>query len=632
MGQEHAAMSNVVPFSSVVRPRASAPNTDGPQLLEDAIDQIADEFTTGVVWLVGGPGSGKSTAINYLASQFAGDARLLFFDEPTIDEVREARSESIVVAATLSPAGMGGIVLRLMPWGFDDLVEYLHAIGREQCNSILERVACAGSRAWTPEVARVLVERFAADPTLTDPGAAFAAEIRLHLPKPRHFAVAADYCLAALTASGPDVASTLKVLDRIRCPQHVTKLLRHASIQLPLAAERLATMIENQKSLRSLLNVLPRELVRQTGLRCRENARAVQRLRSLLVSRSAIGYQPMAVSILRYADSAWRPFTHPPHSYNFANGYFENVDWPGVSLIKSNLRESDFTNANLRNCDLTDANATSAIFVRADLRDSWLAGIRASRANFEFANLSAARLPIAELAHASFANANLTGAILVKSDLASTDLSAANLAEADLCGAKLTGARLDGVNFTNAKLDEAELAHADMRTATLDGACFDGADLSHAQLEDVVVRRVSLRGAKLRYAHLTGSRIPNADLRGATLAFAHLAEIDWPAANLSGADLRGASFHMGSSRSGLVGSPIACEGSKTGFYTDDREEMYFKHPEEVRKANLCGADLRGANVDNVDFYLVDLRGAVLDSGQLAQAQQSGAILDDWQGS
>ena len=64
---------------------------------------------------------------------------------------------------------------------------------------------------------------------------------------------------------------------------------------------------------------------------------------------------------------------------------------------------------------------------------------------------------------------------------------------------------------------------------------------------------------------------------------------------------------MGSSRSGLVGSPYACEGSKTGFYTDDFEDLTFKRPEEVRKANLCGADLRDARADGVDFYLVDLR-------------------------
>ncbi|MGD9635898.1 MAG: pentapeptide repeat-containing protein, partial [Pirellulales bacterium] len=74
----------------------------------------------------------------------------------------------------------------------------------------------------------------------------------------------------------------------------------------------------------------------------------------------------------------------------------------------------------------------------------------------------------------------------------------------------------------------------------------------------------------------------------------------------------------------------ACEGSKTGFYTDDREEMYFKRPEEIRKANLRGADLRGARIDGVDFYLVDLRDARLTADQEAQARQTGAILDDWE--
>jgi uncharacterized protein YjbI with pentapeptide repeats len=92
------------------------------------------------------------------------------------------------------------------------------------------------------------------------------------------------------------------------------------------------------------------------------------------------------------------------------------------------------------------------------------------------------------------------------------------------------------------------------------------------------------------------------------------------------ADLRGASFHMGSTRSGLVGSPVACEGSRTGFYTDDYEEQSFKSPEEIRKANLCGADLRGARLDGVDFYLVDLRGACYDPEQEEHFRRSGAIL------
>ena len=67
-------------------------------------------------------------------------------------------------------------------------------------------------------------------------------------------------------------------------------------------------------------------------------------------------------------------------------------------------------------------------------------------------------------------------------------------------------------------------------------------------------------------------------------------------------------------------------GSRTGFYTDELHEQDFKSPEEIRKANLRGADLRGAKIDNVDFYLVDLRDALYDPEQEDQLRRTGAIL------
>jgi len=54
-----------------------------------------------------------------------------------------------------------------------------------------------------------------------------------------------------------------------------------------------------------------------------------------------------------------------------------------------------------------------------------------------------------------------------------------------------------------------------------------------------------------------------------------------------------------------------------------------EHPEEIRKANLCGADIRGAKIDNVDFYLVDLRDARFDADQEKHFRRCGAILE-WQ--
>jgi uncharacterized protein YjbI with pentapeptide repeats len=132
--------------------------------------------------------------------------------------------------------------------------------------------------------------------------------------------------------------------------------------------------------------------------------------------------------------------------------------------------------------------------------------------------------------------------------------------------------------------------------------------------------------ADLGLALLTGSTMRDARFRGANLRGAGLADIEWEGADLRDADLRHASFHLGSTRCGLVDSPYPSHGTRTGFYTDDYNEQDFKAPEEIRKANLCGADLRGANITDVDFYLVDLRDAKYDDEQREHLQHCGAIL------
>jgi uncharacterized protein YjbI with pentapeptide repeats len=167
----------------------------------------------------------------------------------------------------------------------------------------------------------------------------------------------------------------------------------------------------------------------------------------------------------------------------------------------------------------------------------------------------------------------------------------------------------------------------DLRSAEWGGANFYGARLELANLEGMRLPGAQFACAILAEAHLTASEMPYASFAGADLQLAGLAEVEWENVNLQNADLRGATFHMGSSRSGLCANPPASEGTRTGFYTDDYDEQGFKSPEEIRKANLCGADLRGAKLGDVDFYLVDLRGALYTADQELHFRRSGAILE-----
>ena len=152
-----------------------------------------------------------------------------------------------------------------------------------------------------------------------------------------------------------------------------------------------------------------------------------------------------------------------------------------------------------------------------------------------------------------------------------------------------------------------------MQRQVLEGKCLDELNCANAQFDESL---------------LTGSSMSAARSLGRSLRSTGLADVEWPGACLRDADFRQATFHMGSSRSGLVDSVIASEGTRTGFYTDDYNEQDFKSPEEIRKANLRFCDLRGALVEGADFYLVDLRGALYDARQAEHFRRCGAILED----
>ncbi len=618
-------MTTATPAFAIVRPRVLVTRTGESRLLDEIVAEIAEEYGSGLIRLCGGPGSGKSTALAHLAAVFSHDANLIFLDEPTPEQLVAYPSDHVAVATM--PSGDGrNLEVALQPWGIDELIEYLLAAHHDACGSVIERLGAAANHLWAPQLACIVLNRFAQDPSLTDPLDALLPHVYELLPTAKQQLAAEEFYAAMLIGGGKQIETAHSKLKRTNVSEDAIALLRHPMVHLPLAAKSLLDKIENG-SVDTLKQRWPVALVESVGSGCAGRPKALVQLHKLLATPQAEAKHALAASILFMAEPGWRP-EKPRCPWRLTNGIFCGAEWSDVNLFKADISHCDFTDANLAEANLECANAEFALFDDASLAAAVMIRLSANSASFRRANLEGAKLPNAKLKNANFSGANLTGAAMMMADLCEAELSSARLQRGDLSQAKLLRAKLQDTSFTDANLRGADLSGVDLRQVKINGACLEGALLKEVQWEDSHVAGAKLKGADLSRAHLTGSSFPAADLRGANLKGAGLAEIDWEEADLRDADLRGATFHLGPSRSGLVGSNIACEGSKTGFYTDDLEDMTFKRPEEIRKANLCSADLRGVKADNVDFYLVDLRQAKLDPELREQARSTGAILEN----
>jgi uncharacterized protein YjbI with pentapeptide repeats len=620
-------MAIATPAFAIVRPRVVVTRTGQSLSAEDAVAELFEEYGSGFVQLSGGPGTGKTTALAHLAAVFAHEERFVFLDEPTPEQVRAAAGDSFVVMSAAGRADRN-MELALQPWSRDELIEYLLSEHHDDCGSVISRLAAAAKWRWCPQLARLVMDRFASDYELHDVTDAIVIHFGELLTGPKQRAAATQFALAVLVGGTDNIVKANEALKQSLCSADAIALLRHRLVQLPLAASRIIGLLHNGH-FTDLEKKLPFELVELLGWQCAANATAADQLRKALALRRAQPAHATAASILLIADPTWRP-ERPRQPWQLTHGVFRNAEWEGANFFRARLDHCDFSDANLESAEFETADLSNSNFRGAKLRGAKMFRARAVKACFDAADLRQAKLSSATLTGADLGNADLREASLIMAELGSANLAEATLRKADLSQARMVEAILHETDLSGANLTQANLSKVDLRTAILNGACFEKANLSHAQLEDVQLVHAQFRGADLRSSHLTGSAFPSADLRDADLRSAGLAEVDWEEADLRGANLTGATFHMGSSRSGLVNSPYACEGSKTGFYTDDLEDLTFKRPEEVRKANLRGADLRNVKAEGVDFYLVDLREAKLDRKLRDQAAQTGAIVDDFE--
>jgi uncharacterized protein YjbI with pentapeptide repeats len=612
-----AGASGNTPRRGAVSPRVRS-NGLAALPLEKHIRGMLAADAHGLVNVYGEAGSGKSIALEHLAAVLPGDAPVTLVDRNSHKQLECPEGQLVVFTTPTRTFSLKLLAaFEMAPWTEDDCLEYLAATHRGRCAAVLERLRQSSQTQFLsglPELWSIVLDVMAADDSIADIPEALRWQLNLELPDQEDRRKAAEACLG-------------KFLPRFCCVHwfnaRLDRLLQHRIARLPLAGEAIVRRLSQGGGEDVAVCRLPPDLLKETARQAAKLHAAEQRLRALAESKDK-SYHSTATSILHQIYPGWRPSGANVPNLDYAT--LPGARWEHLKLPAIHLMDADLSKANLQETVLDRAKAQGAILSEAQM---YMTSIYA--ADLRDADLHGAQMTRIKAAWCDFANADLRNADLTEADLhdatfVETRLRYANLLRADLHNATIERCDIEGAVLRYANLYNAKLVGVRFHEVDCIGAQFNNALFDHCELESIELPGGQFERAILKHCLLTDSFMPGANFRGAKLRGAGLAGIEWPGANLHNADLSGASFHLGSSRSGLVGSVIPCEGSKTGFYTDEFTEQHYKRPEEIRKANLCNADLRGAKLDGVDFYLVDLRGARMDKAQRRHVARCGAIL------
>ena len=649
--------------SPLVRPRVYSPNTGESLLLEDLLEPHLQRGEAGAICIQGRPGAGKTSALRSLADRIPRGSIVELLDEPSRERILELCDRMLVVyAADLPHPIERQATFVLARWGEDEALEYVLAAHKDRCASVMKRIRAAGADLpETPDLWTICIDRMAEDESI----GGWEAALRRHLDRrvpPRFRRRARHICwrrVAWPSAKGPDEVTLwghsglLGFLMGRGLAKEDIRLLRHPDVRMMLAAEFLAGEGDDVMFHAGLRARLPLELIRKAAALVASQPGKLEALQAHIHGQDRA--QPMGASLLHATGTGWRPPV-PGLITWLLGAHLAGAEWPGIQLSCAKFAKSNLAGANLSESALDNADFSDACLRRARLRGSSLNFAFAPDADLTGADLSHIRGERIDLTNATLSGTNFESAYLYRGRFMGCDLSGANFRQADLTRAlfqpgldkattvhptaatlspheaidtvtkKCRNVRLDEADFTCANFEKAQMIGVDLRSAILSGARFFDANLAASNLEGVRLPGGHFEGARLFGAHLTGSIMPGASFRGASLFGAKLADVEWEMSDLRDADLRKVSFHMGSSRSGLLfGEPS--EGTRNGFYSDEYYDQAYRTPEEIRTASLRGADLRGAILGLTDFYLVDLREAIYTEDQEEWFRRCGAILE-----
>ncbi len=260
---------------------------------------------------------------------------------------------------------------------------------------------------------------------------------------------------------------------------------------------------------------------------------------------------------------------------------FRNCDLPRFKLENSSIAQSEFERCDLSGCDMTNTELNDVRMTDCEMSHGWFPSCKMTDVTIQRSNLTCSWAFIPCSTESPFAIARSMAQTGRESTSGTVSWRAYRL-RSELGAFEFRGTRPVWLPFCQRQ----------------DGGLFDDGDSpTKCQLG-----RSSIAFCKTWLRRLGGCNLRNADLSGCL-------------------------FHLGGSRDGLVGSPYPSHGTRTGFYRDDLEELVFKDAEEVCRARIVHCDLTGANIQNIDFYLVDLRGSIVSADQRDQILSTGGIID-----
>jgi uncharacterized protein YjbI with pentapeptide repeats len=509
------------------------------------------------------------------------------------------------------------VEFHLLPWTDDEVLEYLLAAHKDHVARAFAawRNGTKHDLGRWPGACRLVLDLLATEP-VGDPLSALSLVLRRQLEL-RH-AAAVDHALRTFVA-GPRVpdepAPAILNFDR--------HLFGSSTVLAVLAAARVVDIaIHQPRKVRVQLSWPPSLRIAIQHKLQTDPTIAEQLLMQAHSPR--LRHKAVVLTCLCAHLPAHRP-ARPPRG-DLSHACLRGIDLNGMH-VRARMEHADLDEADLRGACLRRCNLAHASLRRARAELIVCPNLHAPRLRAVGLDAPGSHWPGAQLMDADFRGARLDGARFLRARLDRSRFEDARLCKADFSQARLVGTTLASTDLEDACCNSAHLEDVDLRSTCLHGSNFQSARLERCNLAGSEVQRFVAPLASFAHSDLTASRWRLANLAGARFHGAGLADVDWEGADLRSCDFRWSTFHLGNSRSGIVDSTIASEGTRTCFYTDESLEEHFRAPEEVRKANLRNCDLRGAHVEGTDFYLVDVRGARLEPAQRRWLQRCRAILD-----